>query len=176
MKKLLAALVAVTLSCSCALIVFAHSGDTDGQGGHYDSSSGDYHYHHGYSAHSHTDKDGDGDLDCPYDFDDKSNASDPSVWATLNEKTNIVPVLIKLIGDGRTFVCVLFASYVLWWCIWKLAIEKRCYLHKRYDLLSRGAIGTYLVLLFYIAIAIAFISAIQTVVYDIINVIRILFF
>lgn len=80
---------------SFCLITYAHPGRTDSNGGHYNRSTGEYHYHHGYPAHQHIDG------ECPYDYDDKNNASDKTINNNdnfINSDTifNIVTVTIVL--------------------------------------------------------------------------------
>lgn len=73
MKRIISALICISIMLSLPQTAHAHPGKTDSAGGHTDRSTGEYHYHHGYEAHNHYDMDGDGEEDCPYDFHDKTN-------------------------------------------------------------------------------------------------------
>jgi len=72
-KRIISALICISIMLSLPQTAHAHPGKTDSAGGHTDRSTGEYHYHHGYEAHNHYDMDGDGIVDCPYDFDDQTD-------------------------------------------------------------------------------------------------------
>ncbi len=157
-------LLTILITTLASSTVSAHSGKTDANGGHTDSSTGEYHYHHGYSAHDHYDMDGDGDLDCPYEFKDNTDSDKSETDSTKQESVkDTTPAFIKFLNNSDGDPAILrisIVSYAVWFVLWHLIIKR--FLSDS----SLGSLGSFLIIVTIVFIAMLAISGIQLMFQD----------